>query len=217
MKTETIQTILQSGMIAILRGYTDEQIKRIAEALIVGGIFHIELTYRPDGDWSETARAIAMLHDTFGSALSVGAGTVLYPEQVRMTREAGGAYIISPNTKAEIIALTNALDMVSIPGALTPTECVDAHDAGADFVKLFPASALGPSYLSALAAPLAHIRFLAVGGVQPEHVPAYVKAGACGFGIAGKLNFKAAVDCGDYRIVTEGARAYCAAFAAAKG
>ncbi len=216
MKNQIIKTIEDCGIIAILRGYTKEQCLRIGEGLLRGGINCMEITYPANADPGETAEIIHALHTTFGNTLAVGAGTVLTAEQVKRTHEAGGSYIISPNADAEMIAETAKCGLVSIPGALTPTECAAAWKAGADFVKLFPMSNMGAGYLKTISAPLSHIRFLAVGGVKTANFSEYLSAGACGFGIGGALGYKEAVETNDYSIVTRCAKEHRSAFDKAK-
>ena len=138
----------------------------------------------------------------------IGAGTVLTEKQVDMTKAAGGCFIISPNTDEAVIAHTRLEGMVSIPGALTPTEIVTAHKAGADFVKLFPVSSLGASYIKAVSAPLSHIKLLAVGGVTPENMDEYFAAGAVGFGIGANIVDKKLVEAEDYAGITALAEKY---------
>ncbi len=211
-KEQTIQGILDCGIVAILRGYTKEQCLRIGEGLLKGGIRCMEITYRQGHADTETSDIIAALNRNFGEDMLVGAGTVVTPEQVSLTREVGGRYIISPNADEEVIRKTVAEGLVSIPGAMTPTECQASVKAGADFVKLFPASQWGVGYLKTISAPLSHIRFLAVGGVKLEEFAAYRQAGALGFGIGNALGYSRAVESGDYSIITECAKAHREAF-----
>lgn len=219
MHQSVIQKIEQSHMIAILRGYSTDTLLWIGEALLRGGVDCIEITYDARGIITEEqiADQILQLKNRFGADLFAGAGTVLTPRQVHLTRQAGGQYIISPNVDPKVITETVTQDMVSIPGALTPTECVNAWNAGADFVKLFPVSSLGAGYVKAITAPLSHIRFLAVGGVSPSNLEEYVKAGVCGIGTGGDLIPKAEVAAGNYDAVTRRAKEYMDALAQAFG
>jgi 2-dehydro-3-deoxyphosphogluconate aldolase/(4S)-4-hydroxy-2-oxoglutarate aldolase len=138
----------------------------------------------------------------------IGAGTVITKKQVELTKEAGGRFIISPDTNPEVIKATKALGLVSIPGALTPTEARQASLAGADFVKLFPISSLGPEYVKALRAPLSAVELLAVGGVDLNNMADYRKAGACGFGIASSITDKKMIAEENYEGIEALARAY---------
>ena len=183
---QTIDYILENKIIMIVRGVPTEQLVDLAEAMWRGGIRLMECTYDASGRIpdEETARGIALLARHFEGRMLIGAGTVLKESQVALTCEAGGKFIISPDTNEAIIRETKRLGLVSIPGALTPTEATQAHRAGADFVKLFPVSQMGGAkYVKALCAPLSHIRFLAVGGVRCENLGEYQGSGAAGFGI----------------------------------
>ena len=163
---QTIDYILENKIIMIVRGVPTEQLCDLAQAMYRGGIRLMECTYDASGRVSdeETARGIALLAKRFEGRMLIGAGTVLKESQITLTREAGGKFIISPDTNPKIIAETKRQGLVSIPGALTPSEATAAHRAGADFVKLFPVSQMGgAAYVKALCAPLSHIRFLAVG------------------------------------------------------
>ena len=129
-------------------------------------------------------------------------GTVLKKSQIALTKEAGGKFIISPDTNPEIIEETKRQGLVSIPGALTPTEAAAAYRFGADFVKLFPVSQMGgASYVKTLCAPLSHIRFLAVGGVKCENMQEYLRSGASGFGLGLTAEDREAVNRGVQGII----------------
>ena len=210
MREDVIQKILDEKLIVIVRGLEKEKMIPLAEAMYEGGIRLIEVTYAADGSIPEevTAECIRSIHEHFKGKMLVGAGTVLTPKQVEMTKEAGGSFIISPNVKEAVIQRTRELDMVSMPGALTPTEIEDAHEMGADFVKLFPISTFGPEYVKAVKAPLSHIRLLAVGGVDHNNLKDYLKVGVCGFGMASNIVDKKMVAEGNYAGITELARRY---------
>lgn len=122
----------------------------------------------------------------FEVKMYIGAGTVLTEKQVELTKNAGGCFIISPDTCGEVIKKTRELEMVSVPGALTPSEIQQAHRYGADFVKLFPITNLGTEYVKAVKAPLSHIKFLAVGGINENNMD-YLKAGVSGFGVGSNI------------------------------
>lgn len=210
MREAVIQKILDEKLIVIVRGLKKEKMIPLAEAMYEGGIRLIEVTYAADGSIPEevTAECIRSIHEHFKGQMLVGAGTVLTPKQVEMTKEAGGLFIISPNVNENVIKKTRELDMVSMPGALTPTEIEDAHEMGADFVKLFPISTFGPEYVKAVKAPLSHIRLLAVGGVDHNNLKDYLKVGVCGFGMASNIVDKKMVAEGNYAGITELARRY---------
>ena len=204
-KNEIIQKILDEKVIVIVRGVDKKDIVPFAEAVYNGGVRAIELTYdasNPEND-SKNAENIKMLVDAFGDKMLIGAGTVIREKQVELTKQAGGCFIISPDTNEKIIKKTCELDMVSIPGALTPTEIQNAHLAGADFVKLFPVSAFGTGYVKDIKAPLSHVRILAVGGVNENNINEYSLAGAVGFGVGSNIVNKEMIKKGDFKGITE--------------
>ena len=209
-KAIVTKAIMQHGVIAIVRGIKNEYLIDTAEAMYAGGVRVLEITYSADGAPPDkvTADGIRALKSHFGDRMAIGAGTVLTPRQVELTAEAGGEFIISPDVNAEVIQTTVALGLVSIPGALTPTEAQTAHRAGADFVKLFPVTSLGAAYVKAVRAPLSHIRFLAVGGVDEHNMKEYRAAGACGFGIGSNIVNKKLIEAGDFAAVTSLAKGF---------
>ncbi|MBQ8954893.1 MAG: bifunctional 4-hydroxy-2-oxoglutarate aldolase/2-dehydro-3-deoxy-phosphogluconate aldolase [Clostridia bacterium] len=208
-----IERIKQGKIIAILRGVPEEKLGFIAEALHRGGVRAIECTFdhRREDCTAAGGRMIAELARLAGNDMDVGSGTALTLEEVRATLEAGGRFVISPNVNPAVIAETVKLGAVSIPGALTPTEIVTAWEAGAHFVKLFPAGELGAGYIKAVRAPLSHIPMMAVGGVTPENIPQFLETGICGFGIGSPLLPKAVIEAGNWAAVTERARRFVAA------
>lgn len=210
MKNTAIQTIEKEKLIVILRNVEEKQLLPLSEALYRGGIRLMEITYDASGIVSDetVANQIRLLSTHWNSKMLIGSGTVLTEKQTELTGEAGGLFIISPNTDTAVIRKTNELGMVSIPGALTPTEIQAAHCAGADFVKLFPMEAMGASYLKAIKAPLSHVRFLAVGGIDCENMREYLKAGALGFGIGSSIIKKDLLKEENYAAITELAETY---------
>lgn len=213
MKETVIQAVEKYKLVAILRGVPEEKLIRVAQALYDGGVRLLEITYSPDGSVSdeETARRIGLLVKEFAGRMYIGAGTVLTREQVRLTKEAGGLFIISPNVDEAVIRETCALGLVSMPGALTPTEICNAHSFGADFVKLFPAGDMGVGYVKSVKAPLSHIKMLAVGGINEKTIASYLRTGVCGFGIGSNIVNKKMVEENDYQGITALAREFVAA------
>lgn len=212
MEREVCNAITQQKLIAIVRGVEADRLIPMAEAMYAGGVRLLEITFSAKGTPSdeETAGNIAMLAKHFAGRMYIGAGTVLTPEQVELVAKAGGKFIISPDANTAVIEKTKQLGLVSIPGALTPTEIQTAHRAGADFVKLFPVTGLGTEYVKAVSAPLSHIKFLAVGGVDEQNMGDYLKAGVCGFGIGSSLVNRKLIEAGDYNAITELAKKYVA-------
>lgn len=213
MREQVIKAIEKEKLVVIVRGIEREKLIPLAEAMYAGGIRLLEVTYSANGAVSDedTAENIRMLAEHFGDRMYIGAGTVIKPEQVELTKAAGGKFIISPDAYEAVIKKTRELDMVSMPGALTATEIQAAHRAGADFVKMFPITDMGSAYVKAVRAPLSHIKLLAVGGVDLSNIAEYKKAGVCGFGVGSNIiNKKMLVD-GDYAGITKLAEEYVAA------
>ncbi len=202
-RSNVISSIESEQLIAIVRGIKKSDLIPMAGAMYRGGVRLLEVTYSANGAISdaETADGIRMLKEHFGDRMHIGAGTVLTAEQVELTRAAGGEFIISPDTNPEVIRTTCTAGLVSIPGALTPTEAQAAHLSGADFVKLFPITSLGVPYVKAVRAPLSHIKFLAVGGVDETNMKDYLAAGICGFGIGSNIVNKKLIEAGDFAAV----------------
>ncbi len=189
MKEQVIAEILQSKIIAILRKTPPQKLGYVAEALCKGGISLMELTFDQSdpASWEETCTSIRYLCERFDGNLTVGAGTVLTSEQVKMAYQAGAKYIISPDTNPVVIRDTQKLGLVSMPGALTPTEIAAALAAGADLIKLFPAGIMGSAYINAIRAPFSHAKCIAVGGIDEKNAAAFLKAGCVGIGVGGNL------------------------------
>lgn len=206
MKNENniIDAINANKIIAIIRGIDKEHIVKTAEALLAGGIKIMEITLNR----SDAVESIEMLCKTFNGKMLLGAGTVLNKKQVEEVSKAGAMFIVSPNTDREVIEQTKNLNMVSIPGALTPSEIVDARKFGADFVKVFPAGSLGPNYIKAIRAPLDNIPLLAVGGIDTENMCEFLKAGVAGLGIGGNLVDKTLISSGKYDEIRGNAAKY---------
>ena len=202
----------EKKLIAIVRGAPTEAITAIADAVCRGGFRFMEITFDQAGDLPNevTAKQISTLRETFRDRLHIGAGTVMTEAQLRLAVEAGAEYIISPNTDAAIIRATKAAGLLSIPGAFTASEVAAAYHAGADFVKLFPADCMDLNYIKAIRAPLNHIPLLAVGGVTPENLGDYLRAGIAGAGIGSILVRKADVAAGNYNAIAQRAAQYAA-------
>ena len=185
-KQQVVAAMEKHGLIAVLRKIPDELLLETAQALYDGGVRVCEVAFCPDGSVGDekTAQQIAALSEKFGDIMTVGAGTVLSPEQVETAAKAGARFMVSPDVNEEVIKKTLSLDLVSVPGAFTPTEALAAHRAGADFIKIFPNGGMSPRYIAALKAPLPHLKLLAVGGITQSNAAEFLAAGASGLGIS---------------------------------
>jgi len=199
-----LEYVKERKIVAIVRGLRPEYMVRLAHAFEEGGIGLMEVTYnqRAPETWADTAKAIEAVAKEFDERMLVGAGTVILPEQVSMTYNAGGRYLVTPTTQPEIIRMGKALGLGLYPGALTPTEILTAYEAGADAVKVFPVSTLGPGYIKAVKAPLSHIPLMAVGGVNEKNAADFMKAGCVGLGVGGNLVNKEWIESGQWDKIT---------------
>lgn len=172
------------NIIAILRGITPAEAIPIARALVDAGITRIEVPLNSP----QPMTSIVAMVDKLGAVAQVGAGTVLTADQVQDVKDAGGRLVVSPNCDPEVIRATKKLGMQSWPGVMTPTDCFAALKAGADGLKLFPGSLIGPEGLKAIRAVLPKgVQVYAVGGAGPQNFAEWAKAGATGFGIGTAL------------------------------
>ena len=205
-----LEYVKERKIVAIVRGLKPEYIVRLGHAFEEGGIGLMEVTYdqKAPETWKNTAAAIEAVEKEFGDRVLVGAGTVITPEQVSMTYNAGGHYLVTPTTQPEIIRMGKALGMGLYPGAFSPSEILEAWNAGADAVKVFPAGSLGPGYIKAVRAPLGHIPLMAVGGVNEKNAAEYMKAGCVGIGAGGNLVNREWIENGEWDKVTALAREF---------
>jgi len=200
----TVEMIEQNKIIVIVRGVERENLVPLAEAMYAGGIRLMECTFDAGGKTPDAVVAanIEMLQKHFNGRMRVGAGTVLTLRQAELVKAAGGSFAISPDTNTAVIEKTKSLGLVSIPGAITPSEISAAHRAGADFIKLFPIDFYGAKYIKALKAPLSHIKLLAVGNVMPDDAVDYIAAGAHGVCVGSAIVSKKLIAAGDYAGIT---------------
>ena len=210
MCKQTIERIEENKIVVIVRGVAREDLIPLVEAMYQGGIRLVECTYDASGKTpdEQIAANIEMLAKHFEGRMEIGAGTVITEKQVALTAKAGGRFIISPDTDEGVIRATKAAGLVSIPGAITPTEVRMAHKAGADFVKLFPIDLYGPKYIKTLSAPLSNVKVLAVNGITDQNMNDYLAAGAVGVGVGSGIVRKDLIAAGDFAGITEAARAY---------
>ncbi|MFV8830321.1 bifunctional 4-hydroxy-2-oxoglutarate aldolase/2-dehydro-3-deoxy-phosphogluconate aldolase [Alkalihalobacterium sp. APHAB7] len=177
-----LDRIKENGVVAIIRGADPKNILHIAKALHEGGIQTLEITV-------ETPKVMTLIESvrTEYPDLIVGAGTVLDPETARAAILAGSQFIFSPTVNEETIRLTKRYGVISIPGALTPTEILTAYEHGADVIKVFPANIYGPGYLKDVHGPLPHIPLMPTGGIDLHNVGDYIQTGAVAVGLGSAL------------------------------
>jgi 2-dehydro-3-deoxyphosphogluconate aldolase / (4S)-4-hydroxy-2-oxoglutarate aldolase len=193
MRDADVQRILSTGIVAILRADDGHRLVEVAEALYEAGIDVIEVTFTVPN----VLQIIADVRRRLGDRVLLGAGTVLDPETARAAFLAGAEFLVSPTVNTDVIRMARRYDKVVMPGAFTPTEVLTAWEAGADFVKIFPADVGGPAYLKALKGPLPQVRLLPTGGVNLETITPFLKAGASAVGLGSALVEAAAVRDGD--------------------
>ena len=179
-----IETLERDRLMVLARGIRKDVLVKGVAAIADAGVTVFESTFdhRINDCIAENAEKIAALVSAFGDKMVVGAGTVLSVEEVRAAHEAGASFIVSPDSDPDVIAETKRLGMVSIPGAMTPSEIKRAYALGADVVKLFPADDLGYHYIQNLKGPLPHIPLMATGGVNPETIPEFLSRGVLAVG-----------------------------------
>ena len=210
MRQEVIRAILRYKIIAIIRNVPPEDILFAAEALYLGGIRLLEVTFdQASADGSDsTVRSIELLNERYAGRVWTGAGTVMSVEQVYLAANAGARFILSPNTDQSVIEATVKAGLVSIPAALTPTEAANGRQWGADMIKLFPAGNMGAGYVKALQGPMSHIPYLAVGGIDDENMMDFFKAGVKGVGVGSNLVNSRWIREGRFTDITEAAKRY---------
>lgn len=188
-RSELISKVEQKKIIAIVRGVYADACVKLAQALYAGGIELMEVTFdqsQPER-LSRTSDTVHAVKEAMDGKMVLGAGTVTSEEMVTLAHKAGASFIVSPDVNEAVIRKTRALGMVSMPGAMTPTEILTAHSYGADFVKVFPTSSLGAAYIKAIRGPINHVKLLAVGGVNEKNIAEFFAAGVVGAGVGGNL------------------------------
>jgi 2-dehydro-3-deoxyphosphogluconate aldolase/(4S)-4-hydroxy-2-oxoglutarate aldolase len=190
---EDLSRVLNSGIVAVIRSTSSEQLVEVARALYEGGVDVLEVTFTVP----KALEIIAAVRKALGDKVLLGAGTVLDPETARAAFLAGAEFLVSPTVNLDVIKLGNRYDKLVMPGAFTPTEILTAWEAGAQVIKVFPADIGGPAYLKTLHGPLPQVRLLPTGGVNLSTIADFLKAGACAVGLGGALVEPKAVQTGD--------------------
>ncbi len=211
-KPEIIERILEPGIVAIIRADSSEQLLDAAAALYEGGVTGMEVTMTTPN----ALEVIADVHKKFGAKVIIGVGSVLDPETARMAILAGAEFVVTPVTRPEVIRMCNRYGKPIATGAFTPTECLTAHESGTDFVKLFPADQVGPTYIKNILAPLPMLRIVPTGGVTVDTAASFIKAGCVALAAGSSLVSKEVLKSRDWKKLSETASAFVAAIRAAR-
>jgi 2-dehydro-3-deoxyphosphogluconate aldolase/(4S)-4-hydroxy-2-oxoglutarate aldolase len=201
-REEVRQTIETTGVVAVIRLRDPGLLQGVVDALMAGGVRALEVTMTVP----RAVELIAGLAKTLPAEFVLGAGTVLDSNTARQVIDAGARFVVSPVLKPEVIEVCNERDVVSAPGCFTPTEILTAWEAGADVVKVFPATALGPGYFKDVLAPLPHVKLMPTGGVTKDNAGDWIKAGAVALGVGTSMVDAKAVDARQFNVITANAR-----------
>ncbi|VTT87396.1 4-hydroxy-2-oxoglutarate aldolase @ 2-dehydro-3-deoxyphosphogluconate aldolase [Halorubrum sp. DM2] len=211
MRTDRFDRITDGGVIAILRGVARDDAVAVADAVVDAGVTALEVT----ADTPNATSSIEAISDRVDDAL-VGAGTVLDPETARAAQLAGAEFLVTPTVNADVIEAANRYGTPVVVGAYTPTEALEAYQAGADAVKVFPAKTGGPDHVGAIGGPLPQIPLVPTGGVGAENAGEYVRAGAVAVGVGSSIVDSEAIADGAFDVIESNARAVVEAVSAAR-
>ena len=213
-RAAVLERMEESGVVAVMRGMDADAAIDAVEALREGGVTAVEFT-------ADTAGATRMIREVSASFTAdeavVGAGTVLDASTASAAIRAGAEFLVAPSLDAGVVETANRYAAPVAPGVMTPTEAVEAYEAGADLVKLFPAATVGPGHLKALRGPLSHVDVMPTGGVDVDNAADFIEAGALCVGAGSALVDDDAVAAGEFDVLTENAAAFSAVVAEARG
>ena len=215
MKTDraaTVRAIEQFGIVAVIRLKDPARVRGVVDALAAGGVRALEVTMT-------VPRAVDLIRElapTMPDGFLLGAGTVTDAATARAVIDAGAAFIVGPVFRPDVIAACHDRDVPAIPGCFSPTEILAAHEAGADLVKVFPATALGPAFIRDVRAPLPQVKLVPTGGVTIENAGEWIRAGAAAVGVGSALLDNKAIDSGRFEVITANAQRVVANVAAAR-
>jgi len=204
LRADAVRRIEACGVVAVIRLQDGSRLRAVVDALAGGGITALEVTMT-------VPRAIELIGEiapTLPAGFVIGAGTVVDPETARAAVQAGARFIVGPVFRPAVIEAAHAAGAAALPGCFSPTEILAAWDAGADVVKVFPATALGPAYFKDLRGPLPHVKLMPTGGVSLENASDWIRAGAVAIGVGGALVDPTLVAAGNYAAITERARRF---------
>ena len=192
---ETVAAVERAGIVAVIRMKDPARLRGVIDAIADGGIRALEITMTVPG----AVDLIREVAPTLPAGFTFGAGTVVDAETVHRVVDAGAQFIVSPVFRRSVIEACQARQVASMPGCFTPTEILDAWDAGADVVKVFPATTLGPGYLKDIHGPLPHVKLMPTGGVTLDNAGDWIRAGAVAVGVGTSLLDSKAIGAGDFR------------------
>jgi 2-dehydro-3-deoxyphosphogluconate aldolase/(4S)-4-hydroxy-2-oxoglutarate aldolase len=203
-KESSLQRILRTGIVAILRADDGSRLADAAAALAEGGVDIVEVTFTVP----RAEKVLAEVAERLGDRVLLGAGTILDPETARVALMSGAKFLVSPVVRPAVIELARRYSVPMFPGAFTPTEVLTAWEAGADVVKVFPSDSVGPGYLKVLRGPLPQIRLMPTGGVNLQTIGDFLRAGACAVGVGSSLVEPQALAAADFARMESLARQY---------
>jgi 2-dehydro-3-deoxyphosphogluconate aldolase/(4S)-4-hydroxy-2-oxoglutarate aldolase len=208
-----VAAVERGGIVAIIRMKEPEKVRAVAEAIFEGGVRALEVTMTVPG----AVELIRQLASSLPPGFELGAGTVLDAETAARVIGAGARFVVSPVFRPAVIAACHERDAAVMPGCFSPTEILEAWDAGADVVKVFPATALGPGYLKDVRAPLPQVKLMPTGGVTLDNAGEWIRAGAVAVGVGTALLDAKAIAAGDYRVLRANAERIVASVQVARG
>lgn len=194
---ETVAALEEAGIVAVIRMREPDKLRAVVDAIAEGGVRALEITMSVPG----AVDLIREIAPTLPPAFVFGAGTVLDADTVARVVDAGARFIVSPVFRPAVIEACHAYKVAALPGCFTPTEILEAWEAGADIVKVFPATALGPSYLRDVRAPLPQVKLMPTGGVTVENAGDWIRAGAVAVGVGASLLDAEAIAAGNFALL----------------
>jgi 2-dehydro-3-deoxyphosphogluconate aldolase / (4S)-4-hydroxy-2-oxoglutarate aldolase len=212
-KEQNLERVSRCGVVAIVRTQSSAQLVQVAEAIKAGGIDVLEFTMTTPN----ALQTISAVADKMGDSMLLGAGTVLDPETARAAILAGAKFLVTPTLNPKVIQMANRYSIVTVVGTFTPTEMLTAWEAGADVVKLFPATVVGPKYIKDVHGPLPQLKIIPTGGVDLNNCGEFVKAGAFAVAVGGNLVDKKAIEAGNFDQLTQTAKQFGDAVRLARG
>jgi 2-dehydro-3-deoxyphosphogluconate aldolase / (4S)-4-hydroxy-2-oxoglutarate aldolase len=211
-RVDIVQALEACGVVAVIRMREPEKLRAVVDALAAGGVRALEVTMTVP----HAIEIIGQLAPTLPRGFLLGAGTILDAETARLAILAGAQFIVGPVFRPEVIATCHRYDIAAMPGCFTPTEILAAWEAGADVVKVFPATALGPGFFKDVRGPLPQVKLMPTGGVSLDNAGDWIRAGAVAVGVGTALLDAKAIAAGDFRIITANAERIVGNVAAAR-